>query len=98
MEGPHDRIDRRPTRISISLRGSLPRPRVAGGLTIRLVEDDPQSCVIRFFDTNGTALVMMSEELMARDYLERFIQIGTSELRPGWKPSIAGLSRLPDMA
>lgn len=34
----------------------------------------------RFFDTNATALVKMSEELMSRDYLERFIQIGTSEL------------------
>ena len=34
----------------------------------------------RFFDTNGTALVKMSEELMSRQYLERFIQIGTSEL------------------
>lgn len=34
----------------------------------------------RFFDTNATALVKMSEELMARKYLERFIQIGTSEL------------------
>ena len=34
----------------------------------------------RFFDTNGTALVKMAEELMSRDYMERFIQIGTSEL------------------
>ena len=34
----------------------------------------------RFFDTNGTALVKMCEELMSRDYMERFIQIGTSEL------------------
>ena len=34
----------------------------------------------RFFETNGTALVRMSEELMSRPYLERFIQIGTSEL------------------
>ncbi len=34
----------------------------------------------RFFETNSTALVKMSEELMARSYLERFIQIGTSEL------------------
>ncbi|MEW6319632.1 MAG: NAD-dependent epimerase/dehydratase family protein [Acidobacteriota bacterium] len=34
----------------------------------------------RFFDTNATALVKMSEELMSRSYLERFIQIGTSEL------------------
>jgi dTDP-glucose 4,6-dehydratase len=34
----------------------------------------------RFFDTNGTALVKMAEDLMSRDYMERFIQIGTSEL------------------
>ncbi len=34
----------------------------------------------RFFETNCVALVKMIEELMARKYLERFIQIGTSEL------------------
>jgi dTDP-glucose 4,6-dehydratase len=34
----------------------------------------------RFFDTNATALARVAEELMSRDYLERFIQIGTSEL------------------
>lgn len=34
----------------------------------------------RFFETNSVALVKMSEDLMKRDYLERFIQIGTSEL------------------
>ncbi|MEW5984295.1 MAG: NAD-dependent epimerase/dehydratase family protein [Acidobacteriota bacterium] len=34
----------------------------------------------RFFDTNSTAMVKMTEALMSRDYLERFIQIGTSEL------------------
>ena len=34
----------------------------------------------RFFETNCVALVQMSEELMKRDYMERFIQIGTSEL------------------
>jgi dTDP-glucose 4,6-dehydratase len=34
----------------------------------------------RFFETNATALVKMSEELMSRSYLQRFIQIGTSEL------------------
>src|SRR5205085_5107937 len=34
----------------------------------------------RFFETNCVALAKMSEDLMARDYLERFIQIGTSEL------------------
>jgi mannose-1-phosphate guanylyltransferase/phosphomannomutase len=32
------------------------RPEHAGGLTIRLMEEDPQSCVIRFFDTNGADL------------------------------------------
>jgi mannose-1-phosphate guanylyltransferase/phosphomannomutase len=34
-------------------RFAIRRPEVSGGLTVRLVEDDPQSCVIRFFDTNG---------------------------------------------
>jgi dTDP-glucose 4,6-dehydratase len=34
----------------------------------------------RFFDTNATALTRLTEALMARPYLERFIQIGTSEL------------------
>jgi dTDP-glucose 4,6-dehydratase len=33
-----------------------------------------------FFETNATALVRMCEQLMSRTYLERFIQIGTSEL------------------
>src|SRR6266446_5085008 len=34
----------------------------------------------RFFETNCVALTMMSEELMKRDYMERFMQIRTSEL------------------
>src|SRR5262245_51983857 len=34
----------------------------------------------RFFETNSMALAKLSEELMSRTYLERFIQIGTSEL------------------
>src|SRR3989441_5413714 len=34
----------------------------------------------RFFETNCVALTKMCEDLMKRDYLERFIQIGTSEL------------------
>jgi dTDP-glucose 4,6-dehydratase len=34
----------------------------------------------RFYETNSMALARLTEELMARDYLERFIQIGTSEL------------------
>lgn len=34
----------------------------------------------RFFETNSMALAKFVEELAKRDYLERFIQIGTSEL------------------
>ena len=34
----------------------------------------------RFFETNSMALARLAEELMKRDYLERFVQIGTSEL------------------
>ncbi len=34
----------------------------------------------RFFETNCVALSALTEELMERDWLERFIQIGTSEL------------------
>jgi dTDP-glucose 4,6-dehydratase len=34
----------------------------------------------RFFETNSMALAKFSEELMTRSYLERFIQIGTSEM------------------
>jgi dTDP-glucose 4,6-dehydratase len=34
----------------------------------------------RFYETNAMALARLTEALMERDYLERFIQIGTSEL------------------
>lgn len=34
----------------------------------------------RFFETNCVGLTKLCEELMNRDYLERFIQIGTSEM------------------
>lgn len=34
----------------------------------------------RYFDTNVTALARITEELMRRKYLKRWIQIGTSEL------------------
>lgn len=34
----------------------------------------------RFFETNSMALARLAEELMKRPYLERFIQIGTSEM------------------
>ncbi|MBL4818728.1 MAG: GDP-mannose 4,6-dehydratase [Deltaproteobacteria bacterium] len=34
----------------------------------------------RYYETNVVAVAKMCEQLMKRDYLERFIQIGTSEL------------------
>lgn len=34
----------------------------------------------RYFDTNATALAKLAEELAKRDWMERFIQIGTSEV------------------
>jgi dTDP-glucose 4,6-dehydratase len=34
----------------------------------------------RFFETNAMGLSRLAEELMKRDWLERFIQIGTSEM------------------
>ena len=34
----------------------------------------------RFFETNSMALARLSEELMKRDWMEHFIQIGTSEM------------------
>lgn len=34
----------------------------------------------RYFETNSMALARLTEELMKRDWLERFIQIGTSEM------------------
>ena len=34
----------------------------------------------RYFDTNATAIARITEDLMQRDYLKRWIQIGTSEL------------------
>lgn len=34
----------------------------------------------RFFETNSVALARLAEELSKRDWLERFIQIGTSEM------------------
>jgi dTDP-glucose 4,6-dehydratase len=34
----------------------------------------------RYFDTNATAIARIAEDLMKRNYMERWIQIGTSEL------------------
>lgn len=37
----------------------------------------------RFYATNATTLAQITETLMSRDYLERWVQIGTSELYGG---------------
>src|SRR3546814_3383006 len=51
------------------------RPESAGGITIRLVEGDPQSCVIRFFDTNGADITedvqRKVERLLVREDFRR---------------------------
>jgi mannose-1-phosphate guanylyltransferase / phosphomannomutase len=56
-------------------RFAIRRPESAGGLTIRLVEGDPQSCVIRFFDTNGADLTedgqRKVERLLVREDFRR---------------------------
>ncbi|HJR24182.1 MAG TPA: sugar phosphate nucleotidyltransferase [Acidimicrobiales bacterium] len=56
-------------------RFAIRRPEAAGGLTIRLVEGDPQSCVIRFFDTNGMDLTedgqRKVERLLVREDFRR---------------------------
>jgi mannose-1-phosphate guanylyltransferase/phosphomannomutase len=44
-------------------------PRAAGGLTVRLAQDDPQSVIVRFFDTSG---IDISEEHQRK--LERIFQ------------------------
>jgi len=42
----------------------------------------------RYYDTNVMALVRLCEDLKKRDWLKRFVQIGTSELYgPVWKPA-----------
>lgn len=56
-------------------RFAIRRPEAVGGLTIRLVEGDPQSCVIRFFDTNGSDLTedgqRKIERLLVREDFRR---------------------------
>src|SRR3546814_7856310 len=51
------------------------RPESVGGISIRLVEGDPQSCVIRFFDTNGADITedvqRKVERLLVREDFRR---------------------------
>src|SRR3989442_2959439 len=41
----------------------------------------------RFFETNSMGLARLAEELMKRDWLERFIPIGTSEMYVSGHPT-----------
>ncbi len=57
------------------------RPESAGGITIRLVEGDPQSCVIRFFDTHGTDLTEDAQRKIERLFLrEDFRRVFPAEI------------------
>jgi mannose-1-phosphate guanylyltransferase/phosphomannomutase len=57
------------------------RPDIAGGITIRLVEGDPQSCVIRFFDTRGTDLSEDAQRKIERLFLrEDFRRVFPAEI------------------
>jgi mannose-1-phosphate guanylyltransferase/phosphomannomutase len=57
------------------------RPEAAGGITIRLVEGDPQSCVIRFFDTHGTDLTEDAQRKIERLFLrEDFRRVFPAEI------------------
>jgi mannose-1-phosphate guanylyltransferase / phosphomannomutase len=56
-------------------------PAVAGGLTIRLVEGDPQSVVIRFFDTNGSDITEAGQRRIERLFLrEDFRRVFPGEI------------------
>jgi mannose-1-phosphate guanylyltransferase/phosphomannomutase len=57
------------------------RPEIAGGVTLRLVEGDPQSCVIRFFDTMGTDLSEDAQRKIERLFLrEDFRRVFPAEI------------------
>ncbi|HEY3143099.1 MAG TPA: sugar phosphate nucleotidyltransferase [Acidimicrobiales bacterium] len=56
-------------------------PDVAGGITIRLVEGDPQSVVIRFFDTNGADISEAGQRKIERLFLrEDFRRVFPGEI------------------
>jgi mannose-1-phosphate guanylyltransferase/phosphomannomutase len=57
------------------------RPEIAGGITIRLVEGDPQSCVIRFFDPRGRDLSEDVQRKIERLFLrEDFRRVFPAEI------------------
>jgi mannose-1-phosphate guanylyltransferase/phosphomannomutase len=57
------------------------RPYAMGGITVRLEEDDPQSVVIRFFDTNGQDLTEDGQRKIERLFnREDFRRVFASEI------------------
>ncbi len=57
------------------------RPESSGGVTIRLVEGDPQSCVIRFFDNDGSDLTEDAQRKIERLFLrEDFRRVFPAEI------------------
>ncbi len=57
------------------------RPEIAGGITLRLMAGDPQSCVIRFFDTKGKDLTEDAQRKIERLFLrEDFRRVFPAEI------------------
>ena len=62
-------------------RFAVARPEADAGITIRLVEDDPQSVVIRFFDTNGADITEAAQRKIERLFLrEDFRRVFPGEI------------------
>jgi mannose-1-phosphate guanylyltransferase / phosphomannomutase len=62
-------------------RFEIARPDVSGGITIRLVEGDPQSVVFRFFDTNGADIAEDKQRKIERLFLrEDFRRVFAGEI------------------
>jgi len=57
------------------------RPEIAGGITVRLMAGDPQSCVIRFFDAKGKDLSEDAQRKIERLFLrEDFRRVFPAEI------------------
>jgi mannose-1-phosphate guanylyltransferase/phosphomannomutase len=62
-------------------RFAVSRPDADAGITIRLVEDDPQSVVIRFFDSKGADIVENAQRKIERLFLrEDFRRVFPGEI------------------
>ncbi len=62
-------------------RFAIRRPEVAGGITLRLVDGDPQSCAIRFFDGQGADLTEDGQRKVERLFVrEDFRRVFPAEI------------------